>query len=128
MAKQEGLLSDHNVLAGLRTRLSGLIFKITKMMTEVSSTELKVMTFLKIGQSGVIEKRKSFLPKDLPIYISVDIYVLDPSAAPVSGTVPVGCWLIRELILILPILDNQPIVSADVVVRSLHPFIIVTSS
>lgn len=52
---------------------------------------------------------------DRPVYVSVDIDVLDPAAAPGTGTPEAGGLTSRELLGILRGLADLPIVSADVV-------------
>lgn len=118
MAKQESLLSENNVHAGLRTRLSGTDWTDWTDFEdddELGFHRVQSHEILKVGLEGIVEKIRSFLPKNSPIYISVDIDVLDPSAAPGTGTVEVGGWLTRDLIHILRSLEDYPIVGADVV-------------
>jgi agmatinase len=52
---------------------------------------------------------------DRPVYVSVDIDVLDPAHAPGTGTPEPGGLTTRELQLILRGLSGLPIVGADVV-------------
>ena len=52
---------------------------------------------------------------DRPVYVSIDIDVLDPSAAPGTGTPEAGGLTSRELLGILRGMAELPIVSADVV-------------
>lgn len=52
---------------------------------------------------------------DAPVYISVDIDVLDPAHAPGTGTPEAGGLSSRELLLTLRGMQGLPIVSADVV-------------
>lgn len=67
-----------------------------------------------LGKKGMVERVKSVVG-DLPVYISVDIDVLDPSFAPGTGTMEIGGWSTRELLSILDSLDGLNIVGADVV-------------
>ncbi|KAK1767049.1 arginase family protein [Phialemonium atrogriseum] len=50
-----------------------------------------------------------------PVYISVDIDVLDPAFAPATGTAEPGGWTTRELLTVLDGLRGLPVVGADVV-------------
>lgn len=50
-----------------------------------------------------------------PIYISIDIDVLDPSHAPGTGTPETGGMTSRELLAMVRALGNANIVGADVV-------------
>jgi guanidinobutyrase / D-arginase len=52
---------------------------------------------------------------DLPVYLSVDIDVLDPAHAPGTGTPEPGGLTSRELLMILRGLDGLHLVGADVV-------------
>lgn len=52
---------------------------------------------------------------DLPVYISIDIDVLDPAFAPGTGTPEMGGFTSRELLHLLRKLDGLNIVGADVV-------------
>ena len=52
---------------------------------------------------------------DSPVYISIDIDVLDPAHAPGTGTPEPGGLSTRELMLILRGMAGLPLVGADVV-------------
>jgi agmatinase len=52
---------------------------------------------------------------DHPLYISIDIDVLDPAHAPGTGTPEIGGMNSRELLMILRGLAGLDLVSADVV-------------
>jgi agmatinase len=52
---------------------------------------------------------------DLPVYLSIDIDVLDPSFAPGTGTPEAGGLSSRELLRVLRGLTDVNLVSADVV-------------
>ena len=52
---------------------------------------------------------------DAPVYISIDVDVMDPAHAPGTGTPEAGGLTSRELLLTLRALDGLPIVGADVV-------------
>ncbi|MBO0848826.1 MAG: agmatinase, partial [Pseudonocardia sp.] len=52
---------------------------------------------------------------DAPIYLSVDIDVLDPAFAPGTGTPEMGGFTSRELLHLLRRMRDLPIVAADVV-------------
>jgi agmatinase len=55
------------------------------------------------------------LGTEAPVYLSVDIDVLDPAFAPGTGTPEPGGWTTRELIRILRGLWKLNVVGADVV-------------
>lgn len=52
---------------------------------------------------------------ELPVYLSIDIDVLDPGLAPGTGTPEPGGWTSRELIRILRGVEGLNLVGADVV-------------
>ncbi len=52
---------------------------------------------------------------DGPVYVSVDVDVMDPAFAPATGTPEAGGLSSRELLAILRGLDGVSIVGADVV-------------
>lgn len=71
-----------------------------------------------VGIAGVIEQiRERFGPieEQRPVYLSIDIDVLDPSYAPGTGTPESGGWTTRELRQIIHGLKGLNIVGADVV-------------
>ncbi|XBW38738.1 hypothetical protein QEN19_004325 [Hanseniaspora menglaensis] len=122
MAKQENLLaSNGNIHVGLRTRLSGKDFADYEEDTDVGFERIHADDFLEIGVKGVEKQILKYLGDTeeerlaRKIFISVDIDVLDPSAAPGTGTMEVGGLLSRELIYLLRGLDKYNIVGADVV-------------
>jgi agmatinase len=52
---------------------------------------------------------------DRPVYVSVDIDVLDPAHAPGTGTPEAGGLSSRELLAMLRALTNVDVVGADIV-------------
>lgn len=68
----------------------------------------------KLGVSGILHTLKKTLG-NIPVYISVDIDVLDPASAPGTGTMEVGGWTTRELLSLLDGLEGLNIVGGDVV-------------
>ncbi len=67
-----------------------------------------------IGVPAAIQKVKDRLG-DTPVYVSIDIDVLDPAFAPGTGTPEMGGLHSRELLALLRGLDGINIVGADVV-------------
>jgi agmatinase len=67
-----------------------------------------------IGTRGVIERIRARV-EDRPVYVSVDIDVLDPAFAPGTGTPESGGLLSRELLAILRAVSTLNLVGADVV-------------
>ena len=70
--------------------------------------------FETLGVAGVVERVRDRLG-DAPVYVSVDIDVLDPAHAPGTGTPEAGGLTSRELLGVLRGLDGLHIVGADVV-------------
>ncbi|CAG85409.2 DEHA2B10406p [Debaryomyces hansenii CBS767] len=67
-----------------------------------------------LGRAHIVESIKQAVGSN-PVYISVDIDVLDPASAPGTGTVEVGGWTARELLSILDGLEGINVVGGDVV-------------
>ncbi|AGO13197.1 AaceriAFR048Wp [[Ashbya] aceris (nom. inval.)] len=112
-AKQSGLLSDHNVHAGLRSSLTGT--SDYSHDDDAGFHRIHADEIIDIGPQGIIDRILSVIPRGAPVYISVDIDVLDPSAAPATGTVEPGGWLTRELLRVLRGLEPLTLVGADIV-------------
>lgn len=112
-AFEEGLLAaDSSIHVGIR----GPLYARTDLPEDagmgfrtVTSMELETL-----GISGVVERVRGRVG-DTPVYVSIDIDVLDPSHAPGTGTPEAGGLTSRELLGILRGLAGLPIVSADVV-------------
>lgn len=69
----------------------------------------------RIGILGIVHKIHATIPKGAPVYITVDIDVLDPSSAPGTGTMEVGGWTTRELLSVLDGLKGLNVIGGDVV-------------
>lgn len=117
LANQEGLLSNSSshpsVHAGLRTRLSGLVD--TEDDTAQNWIRFSADDIDEIGTQGIIDGIMDILGTENPVYLSVDIDVLDPAFAPGTGTPEPGGWTTREFIRILRGIEGLNIVGADVV-------------
>lgn len=119
MANQEGLLSNsstsQSVHAGLRTRLSGSDWADHESDTAQNWVRYAADEIDEIGTQGIINGIMSVLGTEDPVYLSVDIDVLDPAFAPGTGTPEPGGWTTREFIRILRGIEGLNIVGADVV-------------
>lgn len=119
MANQEGLLSNastgQSVHAGLRTRLSGSDWADNESDTAQNWVRYAADEIDEIGTQGIIAGIMSVLGTEDPVYLSVDIDVLDPAFAPGTGTPEPGGWTTREFIRILRGIEGLNIVGADVV-------------
>jgi agmatinase len=112
-AFEEGLLvEDHSIHVGIRGPVyghadlsddRGFGFR-TIRASDIDDLGIK-------GTTEAITERAA----DLPVYLSVDIDVLDPSFAPGTGTPEVGGLTSRELLRVLRGLTGLHLVGADVV-------------
>jgi agmatinase len=112
-AWEEGLLlRDHSAHVGLRGPL----------YARDDLTEDAEMGFLQISTTDVADRGVGSVVAqlveragDAPVYVSVDIDVLDPAHAPGTGTPEAGGLTSRELLALLRGLDPVSIVGSDVV-------------
>ncbi|KAI5295990.1 hypothetical protein KEM52_006154 [Ascosphaera acerosa] len=118
-ASTEGLISNtSSVHAGLRTRLTGLTDSdYTNPGPEQGFYRIHADDIDDVGVKGVVEAiiRRTGVDKDQPVYLSLDIDVLDPGIAPGTGTPEPGGWTTRELIRILRGIEGLNVVGADIV-------------
>ncbi len=68
-----------------------------------------------IGTKGIIEAILARIGPSTPVYLSLDIDVIDPGLAPGTGTPEPGGWTTREVIKILRGIDSLNVVGADIV-------------
>ncbi|KAK6501517.1 hypothetical protein TWF481_009355 [Arthrobotrys musiformis] len=109
------ILPNSSVHAGLRTRLSGIDYEDYDDDTKQGWYRIEADEIDDIGVNGVIQKILDNLGKDVPVYLSVDIDVIDPGIAPGTGTPEPGGWTTREMIRILRGLEGLNVVGADIV-------------
>lgn len=119
LAGNEGLLVNDttkpSVHAGLRTRLSGNGWDDFDDDTAQNWLRVVADDIDDLGTAGVVKAILDAIPLDDPVYLSVDIDVLDPAFAPGTGTPEPGGWTTRELIRILRGIEGLNVVGADVV-------------
>lgn len=119
MANQEGLLpngtSSPSIHAGLRTRLSGSGWTDNEEDTAQNWVRFSSDDMDVVGTEGIIKGIMDALGTEAPVYLSVDIDVLDPAFAPGTGTPEPGGWTTRELIRVLRGVEGLNVVGADVV-------------
>jgi agmatinase len=112
-AFEEGLLiEDHSMHVGIRGPIYGqsdLVDDARFGFRTIRTTDLENM-----GVPAVIEAIHQRID-DLPVYVSIDIDVLDPAFAPGTGTPEAGGLTSRELLRALRGLTGLNIVGADVV-------------
>ncbi len=112
-AWEEGLLlRDHSVHVGLR----GPLYARSDLTDDSGMGFAQVTTeqVAELGPAAVIERLLERVG-DAPVYVSVDIDVLDPAHAPGTGTPEAGGLTSRELLSLLRGLAPARIVGADVV-------------
>jgi agmatinase len=112
-AWEEGLLQqDRAMHVGIR----GPLYARQDLMDDAGFgfAIVEAMDLERGSVSGVVERLRSRLG-DAPVYVSIDIDVLDPSHAPGTGTPEAGGLTSRELLGILRGLAGLDIVGADIV-------------
>ena len=116
VAGSEGLIRNgSSVHAGLRTRLSGVDFSDYTDDARQGFLRIESDDIDDVGVAGVVERIMGRIGVEVPVYLSVDIDVLDPGLAPGTGTPEPGGWTTRELIRILRGIEGLNLVGADVV-------------
>lgn len=109
------LLPNASVHAGLRTRLSGIDDDDYTDDASQGWYRIEADDIDDIGVTGVINAILDNIPQGVPVYLSVDIDVIDPGLAPGTGTPEPGGWTTRELIRILRGVEGLNVVGADIV-------------
>jgi agmatinase len=112
-AWEEGLLrTERSVHVGLR----GPLYSDTDLSDDTGMGFAQITTD-DVATRGVAEVVGQVLARvgDAPLYVSVDIDVLDPAHAPGTGTPEAGGLSSRELLALLRGLEPASIVGADVV-------------
>ncbi|KAF9451405.1 Arginase/deacetylase [Macrolepiota fuliginosa MF-IS2] len=112
LANEEGLIGNNSIHAGIRCKLSGLedLENDTNVGFQVISTD-DIDDF---GIPAIIKRIRERIG-DSPVYLSLDIDVVDPGLAPATGTPEAGGWTTREVKRILRGLAGLNFVGADVV-------------
>jgi agmatinase len=112
-AFEEGLLvEDHSIHVGIRGPIYGREDLADDRRFGFRTIRASDVDDLGVaGVIGVVTERVA----DLPVYLSVDIDVLDPSVAPGTGTPEMGGLSSRELLRMLRGLTSVNLVGADLV-------------
>jgi agmatinase len=112
-ASEEGLLDrDHCLHIGIRGPLYS-----TRDLPDTADLGFETISCVELetlGVAGTVERMRGRLG-DGPVYVSVDIDVLDPAHAPGTGTPEAGGMTSRELLGVLRGLAGADVVSADIV-------------
>jgi agmatinase len=112
-AAEDGLFLDsRSVHVGIR----GPLYAASDL-AEDERLGFKVLTSMDVGRMGIEGAAAAIRERvgDNPLYVSVDIDVLDPAHAPGTGTPEAGGLTSRELLGILRGLAGTRVVGADVV-------------
>ncbi len=116
MAGIEGLIANgSSVHAGLRTLLSGDTDENYEDDTQQGWSRISTDDIDDIGVKGIIESIMQQVGTEKPVYLSIDIDVIDPGLAPGTGTPEPGGWTTRELRRILRGIEGLNVVGADIV-------------
>ncbi|KAL6706523.1 hypothetical protein ACN47E_005462 [Coniothyrium glycines] len=116
IAATEGLIkNDSSVHAGLRTRLSGDDKEDYTDDSQQGWVRIATDDIDDIGASGIITTILNRVGTEMPVYLSIDIDVIDPGLAPGTGTPEPGGWTTRELIRILRGIEGMNVIGADIV-------------
>lgn len=116
IASNEGLiLNGSSAHAGLRTRLSGddwddFVDDERQGFLRISADDID-----DFGTQGITDMILERIGTTTPVYLSLDIDVLDPGVCPGTGTPEPGGWTSREVIRILRGLETLNVVGADIV-------------
>jgi agmatinase len=112
-ASEEGLLDPEGCMhIGIRGPLYA-----AKDLTDDKALGFQIFTsveFQDLGVNAAIEKMKARVGKR-PVYISIDIDVLDPAHAPGTGTPEAGGLTSRELLSVVRATAGMNVIGADIV-------------
>ncbi|MGP4055921.1 agmatinase [Mycobacterium sp. 4D054] len=112
-ASEQGLIvKGHSAHVGIR----GSLYDAKDLLddVELGFTVVHCRDIDRIGVDGVIERVLDRVGNH-PVYVSIDIDVLDPAFAPGTGTPEIGGMSSRELVAVLRAMRALNIVGADVV-------------
>jgi agmatinase len=112
-AAEEGLFLDSR---SMHIGIRGPVYAASDLEedAELGFRTVTAMEIERIGVEGTVSRIRERVG-DAPLYISIDIDVLDPAHAPGTGTPEAGGLTSRELLGILRGLAGAPLVGADVV-------------
>lgn len=112
-ASEQGLIvKGHSAHVGIR----GSLYDRADLLDDESLgfTVVHCRDIDRIGVDGVIERIRERVGEH-PVYVSIDVDVLDPAFAPGTGTPEIGGMTSRELVAVLRAMRGLSIVGADVV-------------
>ncbi|KZT18034.1 Arginase/deacetylase [Neolentinus lepideus HHB14362 ss-1] len=113
-AHKEGLLAPNNanIHVGIRSALDS--WDNYKNDWEVGFVISHAEDVEEVGWQGIVEKIREVVG-DNPVYISLDIDVIDPGLAPATGTPEIGGFTTHEMRKIFKGLEGLKVVGADIV-------------
>lgn len=112
-AAEEGLLlADSSIHLGIR----GPLYDAQDLINDehFGFETIRALDFDRLGVEEVVGRMRQRIG-DLPVYLSVDVDVLDPAFAPGTGTPEFGGLNSRELLTVLRALPGNQLVGFDVV-------------
>ncbi|KAF7309767.1 hypothetical protein MIND_00348600 [Mycena indigotica] len=112
VAAAEGLMTNTSIHAGIRCKMNG--FSDIEHDESVGFQVISTEDIDDYGIAAVINTIRKRIGKS-PVYLSLDIDVLDPGYAPATGTIEPGGWTVREVKRILRGLSGLNFVGADIV-------------
>lgn len=112
-AEKGYLLKDHCFHLGLRAPYISAEYDI-EHDKKCGFETITARDLDRIGKQGIVDRVKEVVG-ELPVYILVDIDVLDPANAPGTGTMEIGGWTGRELLSVLDGLEGINVIGGDVV-------------
>ncbi|SDY05333.1 agmatinase [Modestobacter sp. DSM 44400] len=112
-ASEEGLIDRE---ASMHVGIRGPLYAASDLSddTALGFSVVHARELEDLGSRGVIERIRARV-LDRPVYVSVDIDVLDPAFAPGTGTPESGGLLSRELLAVLRGFGSMRLVGADIV-------------
>ncbi|KAI0275301.1 Arginase/deacetylase [Gloeopeniophorella convolvens] len=112
IANEEGLMTNTSIHAGIRCKMIG-----EADMDSDEQVGFKVISTDDIDDIGIKEVIRRIRARigDSPVYLSLDIDVIDPGLAPATGTPETGGWTTREVKRIIRGLAGLNFVGADLV-------------
>ncbi|KAI0066415.1 Arginase/deacetylase [Artomyces pyxidatus] len=112
IAWEEGLISNSSIHAGIRCKMLG-----DGDLENDESVGFKVISTDDLDDLGIPEVIRRIRNRigEQPVYLSLDIDVIDPGSAPATGTPEAGGWTTREVKRIIRGLAGLNFVGADIV-------------
>jgi len=112
-ASEEGLI---DLTSCLHVGIRGPLYAKTDLSDD-KSLGFEVVTSVDlddVGLPGIIEQIRRRVGNK-PVYVSIDVDVLDPAFAPGTGTPEMGCLSRREMLALIRTLDAVNLIGADIV-------------